>query len=509
MDAEVPVVDYHLDVETEDLAGRSPPTARDVGRALSWLGLGQIAGQIWWYGSLIVLAAVVGPQAFGTIAAGLVIVQIAQYFMDSGTRGSLVVAATVSRALLRRALAFNLSTGALLTLTIAALAQPFVESFVSEGQAGPIRFLALSVVLSAFVPVPMAMLQRNLDFKRQAVVLGVAATVASIAAVAAALLGAGVWALAMRQVLYQGMIALLAWWSVRDMIPIKKEHSESAGPVRQKYAVWFLLVSLSQFLALNVDYLIVGAVIDAGQLGLYALAFTIAFAPVSQFSSQIGKVVLPAVAATRDPEIVAHRALKATRLLALTTAPLIPPAVALAPAVLPAIFGSEWTSMVLPFQILLVAAEGQVLISVLQETLAGTGNLPFFATTTMIWLATTVLMLLVLVRLDGIRGAALTHLILLVPLITAYATGGARRIGLGSRRLLAGLGSVLGPVALQAVATAGSVAVLHALGAPSAVAALVSALVGLIVLAVLFWRLEGNPVLDARRAVSSLRHSQS
>ncbi len=495
-------------MEAGELAGRSP-SAHDVGRALSWLGLGQIAGQVWWYGSLILLAALIGPQGFGTIAGGLVVVQIAQFLMDSGTRGSLVVAPTVSRVLLRRALVFNVATGALLTLTIAGLAQPFVDVFVSGGQAGPIRFLALSVVLSAFVPVPMAMLQRNLDFKRQAMVLGLAATAASVISVAAALLGAGIWALALRQVLYQGMIAVLSWWSVREILPKAEDCSKSTGLVRQQYVFWFFLVSLSQFLALNVDYLVVGAVVDARQLGLYALAFTIAFAPVSQFSSQIGKVVFSAVAATRDPEIVANRALRATRLIALVTAPLIPPAVALAPAVLPAMFGSEWTSMVLPFQILLVASEGQVLISVLQETLAGTGNVAFFATTTMVWLISTFLMLVALVRLDGIRGAALTHLILLVPLMAAYLTGGARRIGLGSRRLLAGLASVLGPVAVQAATTAGSVAGLHALGAPPVVAALVSALVGLAVLAVLFWRLKGSPVLDARNALSALRRSQS
>ena len=500
---------YHRGVEPDEVADGRPsaPTARDVGRALSWLGVGQLAGQVWWYGSLVALGALLSPRDFGTIAAGLVVVQIAQFLMDSGTRGSLIVAPAISAALLRRALAFNVGTGLLLTLGVAALAGPFVDAFASGGQADAIRFLAVAVVLSALVPVPMAILQRKLDFKRQATVLGVAATVASIAAIVAALLGAGVWALALRQVLYQAVIACLSWWSVRRMLPRRGEGSGGRQRVRQEQAFWFFLVSLSQFLALNVDYLVVGGVTDARRLGLYSLAFTIAFAPVSQFSSQIGKVVFPAAAATRDREVVANRALKATRLLALVTMPFVPPAVALAPAVLPAVFGQEWTSMVLPFQILLVAAVGQVLLSVVQESLSGTGNVAFFATTSVVWLVATTVVLLVLVRIDGIRGAALTHVILLVPLCAAYATAGARRIGLSTRRLLGGLRGILAAVAVESVVTAAAITGLEALGLEAGVAALLGAAGGLITGMLVIWRLRDGPLLEARAAIAALRHS--
>lgn len=482
----------------------SAPSARDIGRALSWLGLGQLAGQVWWYGSLIALGALLTPRDFGTIAAGLVVVQIAQYLMDSGTRGSLVVAPELSVELLRRALAFNVATGLALTLAVAALAGPFVDAFAEGGQPNAIRFLALAVVLSALAPVPMAILQRNLDFKRQATVLGGAATVASMAAIAAAVMGAGVWALALRQVLYQAMIASLSWWSVRAMLPCEKQ-SQDRRPVRQEQAFWFFLVSLSQFLALNVDYLVVGGVTDARRLGLYSLAFTIAFAPVSQFSNQIGKVVFPATATTSDREIVAKRALKATRLLALVTAPLVPPAIAVAPTVLPAVFGPEWSSMVLPFQLLLVAALGQVLLSVVQESLSGTGNVAFFATTSTIWLGATIVVQLLLVRLEGIRGAALTHVILLVPLAAAYATGGARRIGLNTRCLVGGLRGILGAVAVQGVLTAAAIAGLDALGLDRDIAAVAGAVTGLIAVTIALRRLNDSPLLEAQAAISALR----
>lgn len=488
--------------------GRGPaaPSGRDIGRALSWLGLGQLTGQLWWYGSLVVLGALLSPRDFGTIAAGLIVVQVAQFLMDSGTRGSLILAPAISAELLRRALAFNVGTGLALTLAVAACAQPFVDAFAAGGEVGAIRFLALAVALSSLAPVPMAVLQRNLDFKRQAGVLGGAATVASIAAVVAALTGAGVWALALRQVLYQAMIAGLSWWSVRGLLPAGHDRGRRGEPVRQRQALWFFLVSLSQFLALNVDYLVVGGVTDARVLGLYSLAFTIAFAPVTQFSNQIGKVVFPAVATTSDREVVANRALKATRLLALFTTPLVPPAVALAPTVLPAVFGPEWADMVLPFQILVVAAVGQVLLSVVQESLSGTGNVAFSATTSMVWLAATTVGLIIVVPLDGVRGAALTHLALMVPLVAAYGNAGARRIGLAPRRLVTGLSGILGAVAFEAVLTAAAIVALLVLGLDRDLAGAAGALTGFTAVLIALGRLKDRPLQEATAAIRTLRH---
>lgn len=494
-------------MEPDERAGASPsaPSTRDVGRALSWVGLGQLAGQVWWYGSLVALGALLTPREFGTIAAGLVVVQIGQYLMDSGTRASLVVANVLTRPLVRRALAFNIASGALLTVLVGALAGPFVDRFASGGDAAPVRFLALSIVLAALVPVPMAILQRRLDFKRQAAVTGAAATSASLAAILTAALGGGAWALAVRQVAFQLVIALMAWWSVRGLLPRRAPGPAQAARPRQEQAGWFFVVSLSKFLALQVDYLIVGAVTDARRLGIYSLAFTIAFSPVSQFSSQIGKVIFPAVAATRDAAVVARRALRATRLLALIIAPAAPPAVVLAPAVLPRLFGPEWTSMVLPFQLLLVAGLGHALLAVIQESLAGNGNVAFFAKVSIVWLAAMVGLLVLLVRLGGIRGAAVAHLATLAPLLVVYATGGARRLGLRSRELLGGLRGVALAVLAQSAATVGVLEALRAAGAGDDVARVAGAVAGLAVVVAALRRLPDSPLADASTFGRALR----
>ncbi len=68
----------------------------------------------------------------------------------------------------------------------------------------------------------------------------------------------------------------------------------------------FFMLAFTDFVALNSDFLVVGH-LDGGRpsLGLYSLAFTLAFAPVTQVSWQVGRVLFPAAAATVDLATVA------------------------------------------------------------------------------------------------------------------------------------------------------------------------------------------------------------
>src|SRR2546421_6680835 len=68
------------------------PTAslETVARGVSWTVVGRAVGQGSWYGSLLALAILVAPSAFGAVAVGSVIVAITTLLMESGTGGTIV-----------------------------------------------------------------------------------------------------------------------------------------------------------------------------------------------------------------------------------------------------------------------------------------------------------------------------------------------------------------------------------------------------------------------------------
>jgi O-antigen/teichoic acid export membrane protein len=170
--------------------------------------------------------------------------------------------------------------------------------------------------------------------------------------------------------------------------------------------------------------------------------------------------------------------------------------VVLAPVVVPAVLGEKWAGMVTPLQILLVVGVAHAVVNVIGESLSGTGNIGFRARVNLVWMAGMLVGLVVLVQADGIRGAALAHLLLYAPVAIVYGVAGMRLLGADPRRLGRALQGVGGIVAGQAVITFALSFVLLNAGVARAVVGAVA--VGIAVAA---WA----PMLASARARAALR----
>lgn len=482
------------------------PGTSVVVRAISWMTIAQVVGQATSFVSVIALGALLRPSAFGTVAAGLVLVTVATLLMGAGTSGSIVSTADIGAGEARRALVLNLANGAVLTAIIFLVAGPMTRNFAEGGDPTVLRALGVSLLLYSFSIVPGALLQKRMRFKRYAAAMVTATAVSSVTAVGAALLGGGVWALVIRQVLYHALLAGLTCWMARDLLAGLRGHHQAASRPRvpRRDGSLFFLLSAAYLVALNADYLVVGKLTDAAQLGVYSLAFTLSFVPLRQFAWQVGSVFFAASAATSDREHVGRQAIRALRMTALLLLPVVPPAIAVAPWLLPGVLGEAWVDMVTPFQILLVVAVGHALLNVVGEFLAGTGNVGFRAWISVVWAVGMVGALLVGVPAYGIRGAAGAHAVVFIPLAAAYLFGGSRRLGLSAGQLTRALGGVVGPVAVQALTTAALLATMLTAGIHSYIAQAVAATAGLGVVTVLLLRAEPSPLKEAIATMSGM-----
>lgn len=480
---------------------RATPTAATVTRALKWYGAGQLVGEIAWYAMVLVLAALLEPRAFGIVAVGMVIVRVASLLTQSGTGGAIIAARNLSRGDALAALRLNAAVGVVLTVAVALAAEPLTRTFAEGGDASVLRVLAVIVLLASVGAVPEALLKKRLDFKRFSLATGTAALVTALCAIAAALLGAGVWALVVRQVLYQALVATFAWVAA---LPVLRSLDDiaTAGPSARRLTgrLPFLMVAASLLVALTLDNLVVGALTDATQLGLYSLAFTLGFAPLTQLSWRIGQVLFPAAAATDHIAAVGRRTVRAVRLSALLLLPLIPVAVTLAPALVPALFGPEWKGAVIPFQVLILVGILHALVNTIGESLSGTGNIGFRARADTVWAVGTLALVVALTAIDGIRGAAFAHLVAFIPLALTYVVWGARLIGSEARAFWGGMRDIVVAVLAQVAVSGALFAVLGA--GDSLPAAVVAAAGGLTTLALALALAPSRPLGDARALVS-------
>lgn len=480
------------------------PGTSVVIRAISWMAVAQVLGQITSFVSLIVLGALLSPREFGTVAAGLVLVTVSTLLMGAGTSGSIVSTPNIGPREVRRALLLNLSIGAVLTAIIFIVAEPMTRNFAKGGDPSVLRGLGASLLLYSFSIVPAAILQKRMQFKRYAVAMVAATTISSVTAVVTALLGAGVWALVVRQILYNALLAGLTWWMARDLLAgVGRNSGNEQRPLVPRQDGWlFFLLSAAYLVALNADYLVIGKLTDAAQLGAYSLAFTLSFVPLRQFAWQVGSVFFAASAA--NPQNVGRQTILALRMTALLLLPVVPPAIVLAPWLLPSVLGEAWIDMVIPFQVLLVVGVGHALLNVIGEFLAGTGKIGFRAWISVAWAVGMVCAAVLFVSAFGIRGAAAAHALVFIPLAAAYIVGGSRRLGLSARQVVRSLCGVIVPVVAQALTTAALLAIMVRSGIHPHISQALGAAVGLGVVILLLLRAEPSPLKEAVSVIGGI-----
>ena len=480
------------------------PTTKEIIRQLKWMGAGQAVGDVASYGAILILAALLSPAAFGTVALGMAFARVGNLLTQAGMGGSIIAAPSVSEAQLREAARRTVLMAGGFTVLMFVAGDLMVETLAEGGDADVLRALALSVTLAALTVVPSAVLRKALEFKRISLIHAGAAVVTSAAAVLAAVLGAGVWALVLRQLLSGAIVAVLLRRAARTVVPRLVEPVAVKEPVQlPPHRRPFLIVAASTMAVMTLDNAIVGAATGAEQLGYYALAFSFGFAPLTQISWRIGQVLFPAAAATHDNTVVGRRTMRTLRVSALLLFPLLPLAIVLAPVVTVAVLGQKWEPMVAPLQLLLVVGIAHATINTIGESLSGTGNIRFRAWAESTWAVVTLATVAVGAYSDGIRGAAIGHLAAFVPLAVLYLISGARRIGASAAAVWTALRDVVIPVGGQALVTA---AVTSALGGPAQPeAAVTGAVAGLATVLVLLRFAPSRPLREVSTLLSKRR----
>jgi PST family polysaccharide transporter len=116
----------------------------------------------------------------------------------------------------------------------------------------------------------------------------------------------------------------------------------------------FMMGQVGNFLARQIDYVIVGRVLGAAPLGYYNRAYQFLMLPAQLFGTAVTKVLFPSIASIQDqPQRVARAFLRAMGVIAMLTLPATGYLVVLAPELVLMLLGREWVQMIVPVQILL------------------------------------------------------------------------------------------------------------------------------------------------------------
>ncbi|MFA7504731.1 MAG: lipopolysaccharide biosynthesis protein [Burkholderiaceae bacterium] len=340
----------------------------------AWNIAGKVVQTVVTLATLVVIARMVGPQAYGVFALTWITVGLIEIFAMMAPIDTLVQRRELKPGHLNATFWASLVAGVLglacLTFTAESVAE-LLEGGTMLAEILPAR--AATLPLGALAVVPIALLMRVARFKAIAAVESSASVAASIVGLAFAFGGAGVWSLVAMELTRSVATAASAFVLARWTPGIRMRQSDFTDLLGFNASTWG---------AWGITYLddelpraLIARSLGPVAVGLYSMAMRLFDQVVTLLIRPAYQVVQTGAArAQDDPAMVgelAHGTMRASVVLA---APLFLGIAAISPVLIPAVFGSEWVGAVPVIQVMMLFAIRSPVPMVQMAVLRGMGK---------------------------------------------------------------------------------------------------------------------------------------
>jgi O-antigen/teichoic acid export membrane protein len=350
-----------------------PPLGAIAARGVAWTGAGQVARQLVQIGGLLVLSRLLGPGEFGLIGMAMFFIGLGQLFAEFGIGSAIVQARSPGRIELSSCFWLNLGIACALSLLL-LVCSPLIGRFYGRSDlVGVTAALSFTLVLNSLQTVPGALLYRQMRFRALALALLAGSLCGTLLAIALAAAGAGVWAL-VGQPLAGALVTLVAMTAARRWFP-SFEFSWQRVAAMASFGAKLFVTQLLGYANRNADSVLIGRVLGAQALGVYAIAVQIMLYPLQHVSSVFVRVLFPVLVQLKDDLPRLRSAyLRTVASIALITFPLMGGLFALAEDFVLVAFGASWIELVPVLKVLAWVGMMQSVATTTGTLFISTGN---------------------------------------------------------------------------------------------------------------------------------------
>lgn len=246
----------------------------------------------------IVLARLLAPEVYGTIALVTVFTTILNVFVDSGFGNALIQKKDADDLDFSTVFYFNIIICTALYILMFVTA-PLIAEFYKDTSLTPvIRVLSLTLVISGVKNVQQAYVSRTMQFKRFFFATLSGTVGAAVIGIVMAYFGFGVWALVAQQIFNMTVDTIILWITVKW----RPKRIFSWQRLKGLFSYgWKLLVSaLLDTAYRDLQQLIIGKLYTKSDLAQYNRGNQFPNLIVSNINSSIDSVLLPAMSKEQD-----------------------------------------------------------------------------------------------------------------------------------------------------------------------------------------------------------------
>lgn len=321
----------------------------------------------------IVLARLLMPSDFGTIAIISVIISFSLIFVNSGFSQSLIRSRDVSNKDYSTVFVFNLIIGIVFYIIIYLNSTNIANFYQNNDLALYVKVLGLSIFISSLALVQRVNLTREMNFKLMSKINILSSLSSGILAIVIAFIGFGIWSLIAKVIFNQIFQTFLFWYfnrwkpSIIFELYILKRHF--------KYGSNFLISAIIGQAYNNILALTIGKIYNMQTLGYYNRAQLFSNVVSVNIESVMTSVSFPALAKAQDDK---DRFLYGVRLLLKQAIYVIGILMVMlffsAKIIIPFMLGKHWAEAGVYLQYLCIIGFFGVLNSILLNSISVTGR---------------------------------------------------------------------------------------------------------------------------------------
>ncbi len=304
--------------------------------------------------SVAVLARVLTPDDYGTVAMVTAFTGFLNLFRDLGLSGATIQKSNITHDEVSALFFINVAIGAGITLVTMACG-PVIAAFYGKPHLMHVAVgISFASVLSSFGSQHAALLNREMRFQALAAVQLSTLGAGFLAALIVALNDGGYWALVAQNVV-GALWNSVALWTVSGFRPRWPPRGTNVRGLL-RFGMGIAGFDVAYYFRDNVDKILLGRVWGAQQLGLYEKAFSLLLVPLASLRYPLNKVAFPAMSRiARDAALFRLYFTKYCAVLAFGAMPLVATMCALSDEIVTLLLGDRWLGAAELFRIFAVA----------------------------------------------------------------------------------------------------------------------------------------------------------
>ena len=310
----------------------------------------------------MILARLLTPKEFGTVAIATVIIQFLYMVSSMGIGPAIIQRKDLTELDLDNIFTFSCLIGLFLASIFFLGSWSIARIYEVDALVTICQILSIQVFFAAANMVPNALMTKNLRFKEIAKRTFWLHVITGTIAIIAALLGAGLYALLISPVftavgifLYNRHFYKVSISKKFSIVPIKKIFS---------YSSYQFLFQFVAYFSANIDKLLIGKYISASDLGYYQKSDQLIQQPLNSVAAVVAPVLQPVLSKYQnDIQELGKKYNKVIRMVATIAFPIGVFMFSCGSEIIRVFYGSQWDLAIPTFKIMSIALPFQLIIN--------------------------------------------------------------------------------------------------------------------------------------------------